>query len=78
MELYNAPAFTTRNSSVTTRNDSKQNAAHLRTKWLGRGVGTPASNARSEVQISAPRPDFLTVLSFYSVPTGKLRVGASD
>lgn len=60
MELYTAPSFTTRNSSVTMRNDSKQNAAHLRTKWLGRGIGTPASNARSEVQISAPRPDFLT------------------
>jgi len=60
------------------RNDSKENAAHLRTKWLGRDVGTPASYARSEVQISAPRPDILTVLSFYSVPTGKLRVAASD
>lgn len=63
---------------VTMRNDSKENAAHLRTKWLGREVGTPASYARSDVQISAPRPDILTVLSFYSVPTEKLRVGASD
>jgi hypothetical protein len=63
---------------VTMRNDAKENAAHLRTKWLGREVGTPASYARSEVQISAPRPDILTVLSFYSVPTGKLRVRDSD
>ena len=78
MELYTAPSFTTRKSFVTLRNDSKENAAHLRTKWLGRGVGTPAFYARSEVQISSPRPDFLTVLSFYAVPTGKLRVGASD
>jgi len=78
MELYTAPSFTTRNSSVTLRNDSKQNAAHLRTKWPCREVGTPAFYARSGVQISAPRPDILTVLSFYSAPTGKLRVGASD